>query len=62
MHWPAVPLAFLASTGVPVDEVLHLVPFLEAAWQARGHAAAPSILAGCPSHAVNRWLKRDKLR
>ena len=24
MHWPAIPLAFLEITGVPVDEVLHL--------------------------------------
>ena len=54
VHWPAVPLAFLEITGVPGDEVLHLVPSFEAALQARWHAAAPSLMAGWPSHSVNR--------
>jgi hypothetical protein len=54
VYWPAVPLAFLEITGVPVDKVQDLVPSFEAALQARWHAAVPSIMSECLSHAVNR--------
>jgi hypothetical protein len=53
--------AWGSPVGMPVDEVLHLVPSFEAALQARWHAVAPSIMSGCPSHSVSRWLNQDKL-